>query len=129
MAKTTGHTMRRYLGHKLYLANCAAIKAAPLADNGLDLDVAPFWTACPPRGCDCATCAYGDDWDSYSDSWSHPQTIREMDLMDWEAELAGYRRDMADHLADLLWEDRYTEHYAKAAAKVVIEAWLDGATI
>lgn len=39
--------MRRYLGHKLYLANCAAIKAAPLADNGLEIDVLPFWADAP----------------------------------------------------------------------------------
>jgi hypothetical protein len=45
MAKTMGHTMRRYMGHKLYLAECAARKAAPLADNGLEIDVDPFWMA------------------------------------------------------------------------------------
>jgi len=45
MAKTMGHTMRRYLGHKLHLANLAARKASQLADHGLEIDVDPFWMA------------------------------------------------------------------------------------
>lgn len=128
MANTTGHTVRRYFGHKLYLANIAAIKAAPLADHGLEIDVLPFWTACPPRGCDCAECAISD-WDSYSDSWSHPRDIREMDLMDYEAELADYRRDQACYLMDLMCDDQLGDRYAAEASALVIEAWLAGAAM
>jgi len=130
MANTYGHTMRRYEGHKLYLANIARRKAAPLADNGLDLDVAPFWTACPPRGCDCADCAYEP---SYSDSWdgcpmSHYEMSHyEMSVADYFAERDSWGSDEAYYQAIALEADRATAEMRTEGDRLVVTAWLQGA--
>jgi hypothetical protein len=47
MANTFGHTCRRYLGHKLYLATIAQRKAITIADEGADPSDAPFWADAP----------------------------------------------------------------------------------
>lgn len=47
MANTFGHTSRRYLGHKLYLAEIAQRKAIMIADVGADPSDAPFWADAP----------------------------------------------------------------------------------
>ena len=59
MSNTYGHTLRRYVGEKLYQARDRAAKYSHVADNGKDADVAPFWmdafcscflTTCPDCG-------------------------------------------------------------------------------
>lgn len=47
MARTVGHVYHRYLGHKLYLAEIAARKAALVRDRGHEIDVQPFWMDAP----------------------------------------------------------------------------------
>jgi hypothetical protein len=65
MANTMGHTMRRYLGHKLHLANLAQRKAIMIADDGADPSDAPFWADAPEPEiedtCDVGDLAYYDD--------------------------------------------------------------------
>ena len=58
MANTVGHTMRRYLGHKLYLATIAQRKATLIADAGADPADAPFWSEaiCVCERNECAEC-------------------------------------------------------------------------
>lgn len=122
MSKTVGHTMHRYQGHKLHLASLAQRKATELADNGLDLDVAPFWTACPPRGCDCESCAL-DSWEVY------PMTDHEMTVADYFAELDGWRRD-EDWYRQLDQEDDEANARLQAQAdQLVIAAYLAGAVV
>jgi hypothetical protein len=125
MSNTTGHTMHRYQGHKLHLANLARRKAMTLADNGLDLDVAPFWTACPLRGCDCAECAImdADMWDEYH------MTSDEERYFDYFAELASWRRE-ENWYRQLAQEDDQADAILRAQAdRLVIAAYLAGASL
>ncbi len=65
MAKTMGHTMRRYMGHKLYLATIAQRKAIMIADDGADPSDVPFWADAPEPSdeddLDVGDLAYYDD--------------------------------------------------------------------
>jgi len=47
MANTFGHSLRRYVGHKLYLAEIAQRKATLIADRGIEADLPPFWADAP----------------------------------------------------------------------------------
>jgi hypothetical protein len=67
MANTFGHSMRRYLGHKLYLASNAARKARFAVDHGIEEDLPPFWADAPEptdhddQGPDWGEIAYQDE--------------------------------------------------------------------
>jgi hypothetical protein len=65
MARTLGHTVRRYEGHKLYLATIATRKAIMLADDGADPSDVPFWADAPEPEiedlCDVGEIAYQED--------------------------------------------------------------------
>lgn len=65
MANTFGHTSRRYLGHKLYLAEIAQRKAIMISDEGADPSDVPFWADAPEPEiedtCDVGDLAYYDD--------------------------------------------------------------------
>ena len=127
MSNTTGHTMHRYQGHKLHLASLAQRKATALADNGLQLDVAPFWTACPPRGCDCAECALDE---SYSDSWAiYPMTRYEMTVADYFAELDSWRHEEDWYRLCAQDDDQDTARRQAEADQLVIAAYLAGAAV
>lgn len=79
MANTFGHTSRRYLGHKLYLAEIAQRKAIMIADEGADPSDVPFWADAPEP------------------------TDHEDDQIDWsEIEYRSDLADMRDHERTLL---------------------------
>lgn len=65
MANTFGHSFRRYVGHKLYLAEIAQRKATLIADHGADPSDVPFWADAPEPEiedtCDVGDLAYYDD--------------------------------------------------------------------
>lgn len=67
MANTFGHTSRRYLGHKLYLAEIAQRKAIMISDEGADPSDVPFWADAPEPiddDLDVGDLAYYDDLDA-----------------------------------------------------------------
>lgn len=53
MAKTRGHSMRRYVGEKMYHAAIAARKAFTAPDNGAEPSDYPFWD---DAVCICGVC-------------------------------------------------------------------------
>jgi len=105
MARTFGKRFRRYVGHKLYLAEIAARKASLVVDNGRDVDLQPFWMDAP---CCCmlVTCdECGEEarfWAQEAEhraAWEASHAYRpeppssytgRMIAVEWEAE-SGYR--------------------------------------
>ncbi len=77
MSNTFGHTLHRYVGAKLYHAERAARKAAPVADSGNEPDESPFWTK---ARCECNRC-----------------DACESESLAWRSEMDHYQRVLTHH--------------------------------